>query len=105
MAGFVDGTEAMQQVILKILLTERFDFLIYSWNYGVELKTVVGKSFQVLSSEIKRVIREALLVDSRITDVVDFKIQQIDKRSVNIAFTAETVFGEIPIKRTVTTGV
>lgn len=104
-AGFVDGTEAMQQVILKILLTERFDFLIYSWNYGVELKTVVGKSFQVLSSEIKRVIREALLADSRITDVVDFKIQQIDKSSVNVAFTAETVFGEIPIERTVTTGV
>lgn len=104
-AGFVDGTEAMKQAILKILLTERFDFLIYSWNYGTELKAVVGKSYQVFSSEIKRVIREALLADSRITDVVDFKVQQIDKRSVNVAFTAETVFGAIPIERTVTTSV
>lgn len=104
-AGFVDGTEAMKQAILKILLTERFDFLIYSWNYGVELKTVVGKSFQVLSSEIKRVIREALLADGRITDIADFEIQQIDKRSVNITFTAETVFGAIPIERTVIAGV
>lgn len=104
-AGFVDGAEAMKQAILKILLTERFDFLIYSWNYGTELKTVVGKSFQVFSSEIKRVIREALLADSRITDVVDFKVQQIDKRSVDVAFTAETVFGAIPIERTVTTSV
>ncbi len=95
-AGFVDGAEAMKQAILKILLTERFDFLIYSWNYGTELKTVVGKSYQVFSSEIKRVIREALLADSRITDVVDFKVQQIDKRSVNVAFTAETIFGAIP---------
>lgn len=104
-AGFVDGAEAMKQAILKILLTERFDFLIYSWNYGTELKTVVGKSYQVFSSEIKRVIREALLADSRITDVVDFKVQQIDKRSANVAFTAETVFGAIPIERTVTTSV
>lgn len=103
--GFIDGAEAMKQTILKILLTERFDFLIYSWNYGTELKAVVGKSFQVLSSEIKRVISEALLADSRITDVVDFNVRQIDKRSVDVAFTAETVFGAIPIERTVTTSV
>ena len=51
-AGFVDETEAMKQAILKILLTERFDYLIYSWNYGIELNDIVGKSFQVLSSEI-----------------------------------------------------
>ena len=42
-AGFVDNTEAMEQVIFKILSTERFDFLIYSWNYGTETKSAVGK--------------------------------------------------------------
>lgn len=104
-AGFVDGTEAMKQAILKILLTERFDYLIYSWNYGIELNDIVGKSFQVLSSEIKRVIREALLADSRITDVTDFTVKQIDKRTVHVSFTAETTFGEIPVERRVTTGV
>ena len=35
--GYVDGTEAMRQAILKILLTERFAYLIYSWDYGIEL--------------------------------------------------------------------
>lgn len=104
-AGFVDETEAMKQAILKILLTERFDYLIYSWNYGIELNDIVGKSFQVLSSEIKRVIREALLADSRITDVTDFTVEQIDKRTVHVSFTAETIFGEIPVERRVTTGV
>ena len=103
--GFCDETEAMKQAILKILLTERFDYLIYSWNYGIELNDIVGKSFQVLSSEIKRVIREALLADSRITDVTDFTVEQIDKRTVHVSFTAETIFGEIPVERTVTTGV
>lgn len=104
-AGFVDETEAMKQAILKILLTERFDYLIYSWNYGIELNAVVGKSYQVFTSEIKRVIQEALLADSRITDVTDFEVAQIDKRTARVSFTAETIFGEIPIERTVTTSV
>ena len=100
-AGMVDGVDAMKQVILKILLTERFAYLIYSWNYGIELNAVVGKSYQVFSSEIKRVITEALLADSRITAVTDFKVEQIDKRSARVSFTADTVFGPIEIERTV----
>lgn len=104
-AGFVDETEAMKQAIFKILMTERFSFLIYSWNYGIELNAVVGKSFQVFSSEIKRVIQEALLADSRITGVTDFAVEQIDKRTAHVSFTAETIFGEIPVERTVKTNV
>ena len=104
-AGFVDETEAMKQAIIKILMTERFSYLIYSWDYGTELNAVVGKSYHVFSSEIKRVITEALLADSRITGVTDFKVWQIDKRTARVSFTAETIFGEIPVERTVTTNV
>lgn len=104
-SGFVDNTEAMEQVIFKILSTDRFYFLIYSWNYGTERNAAVGKSFPVFASEIKRVIREALMADSRITDVVDFVVNRIDKRTAEVSFTAETVFGRIDVKRTVTTNV
>lgn len=104
-AGFVDRREAMEQAIFKILETDRFYYLIYSWNYGIETEAVVGKSFQVFTSEIKRVIREALLADSRITDVVDFVVERIDKRTARVTFTAETIFGPIPIERTVKTSV
>ena len=97
--------EAMKQAIYKILQTERFEYLIYSWNYGIELNAVVGKSFQVFASEIKRVIREALLADSRITDVTDFEVAQIDKRTASVKFTAETIFGEIPIESEVNVNV
>ena len=95
----------MKQAIYKILQTERFEYLIYSWNYGIELNSVVGKSFQVFASEIKRVIREALLADSRITDVTDFEVAQIDKRTASVKFTAETIFGEIPIESEVNVNV
>ena len=103
--GLCDETEAMKQAIYKILQTERFEYLIYSWNYGIELNAVVGKSFQVFASEIKRVIREALLADSRITDVTDFEVAQIDKRTASVKFTAETIFGEIPIESEVNVNV
>ena len=81
------------------------EYLIYSWNYGIELNAVVGKSFQVFASEIKRVIREALLADSRITDVTDFEVAQINKRTASVKFTAETIFGEIPIESEVNVNV
>lgn len=31
--GYCDGKDAMKQAIYKILNTERYDYLIYSWNY------------------------------------------------------------------------
>lgn len=95
--GFVDGREAMKQAILKIIQTERFGCLIYSWNYGIELNTVVGKSYPVFTSEIRRVITEALLADARIKEIKDFTVAQIAKRSASVAFTAVTVFGEVDV--------
>lgn len=103
--GFTDETEAMKQAIMKIIETERFRYLIYSWNYGIELTELFGKSWPVVSSEMGRVLREALLADARIDDVLDIVITQIDKRCVFVAFTASTVFGDIPISAEVNTGV
>lgn len=99
--GFTDGREAMQQVILKILLTQRFAYRIYSWNYGTELDALIGKSYPVFESEVRRVIREALLADSRITDLVDFSVEPINKRTAVVKFTAETIFGPLPIQQEV----
>lgn len=103
--GFVDGTDAMKQAILKIIQSERFQYLIYSWNYGIEMNSIAGKSYQVIASEIKRIIREALLEDRRITDVYNFKISQVDKRTMAVEFTASTVFGEVDIETEVSANV
>ena len=97
-SGFIDESEAMKQAIYKILQTERFDYLIYSWNYGVELKALFGKSYPVVENEVKRIIKEALIADSRITDVVDFKVARVDKRTVAVSFTALTIFGDMDIE-------
>ena len=41
--GLTDGIEAMKQVIYKILNTDRYEYLIYSWNYGIELNDLFGE--------------------------------------------------------------
>lgn len=71
--GYVDGLEALKQAIYKILNTERFDYLIYSWNYGVEIKNLIGEHISYVIPELERVIKEALLQDDRIEDVTDFE--------------------------------
>lgn len=96
--GYVDGAEAVAQAIYKILLTERFKHLIYSWNYGVELEALIGKSYSVYESELQRIVKEAVLQDKRINTISNFMMTQSGRNAVSIAFTAETIFGDIPIE-------
>ena len=41
--GYTDGQDAMRQAIYKILSTERYQYAMYSWNYGVELLDLYGE--------------------------------------------------------------
>lgn len=99
--GYADKQEAMQQAIYKILLTERYAYAIYSPNYGIETLDLYGEPVSWVCPELERRIREALLADSRITAVTDFKFDFSVKRSVHCSFTAHTIFGDIEAERTV----
>jgi phage baseplate assembly protein W len=99
--GFVDGLQAMKQVIHKILNTERYDFLIYSWNYGVELTDLIGEQPSFAYPEIKRRIIEALIQDERITGVDEFTFTST-RDAVNVKFTVHTIEGDIDIEKAVT---
>lgn len=39
----MDGMEAVKQAVYKILQTERYKYVIYDWNYGVELEDLLEK--------------------------------------------------------------
>ena len=93
-AGFVDEKEAVKQAIFLILNTERYKFLIYSWNYGVELEELIGTHPDIVEDECERLISEALLQDDRIKAVYDFGFEII-KDSIIVTFTVDTIFGEI----------
>lgn len=102
--GYTDNLEAMKQAIYKILFTERYEYLIYSWNYGIELGDLFGKPKPFVYPELKRRITEALMQDDRITGVNNFAFSS-KKGEVTVTFTVHTVFGDIEAERTVNIGV
>lgn len=92
----------MKQTIYCILNTERFEHLIYSWNYGIELKNLIGESSTYVVPELQRVITEALLQDDRIEEVNNFNFEIIKDKLI-VTFNVITTVGEITIEKVVST--
>lgn len=97
-AGMCDGKEAMKQVIFCILNTERYQYPVYSFRYGVELKDLFGRPADYVMSELKGRITEALIQDDRITSVDNFEFDTYGK-TVEVTFTVHTVFGGVSGKK------
>lgn len=93
-AGFTDELDAVKQAIYLILNTERYQYIIYSWDYGVELLDLYGKPMPYVMSELPRRIKEALVQDDRIEDVVDFEFERNGKK-LHVTFTVVTSVGSI----------
>ena len=98
--GYIDGLDALKQAIYKILNTERYDYLIYSWNYGVEIKNLIGQHMSFVVPELERVIKEALIQDDRIEDVTNFDFS-INGNIVTTKFTVISTEGAVDIEKAV----
>ena len=60
--GKLDGLEAMKQAIFLILQTERFQYAIYSWNYGIELNALLGQTMTpYLQAKVAKAIEDAIV--------------------------------------------
>lgn len=92
--GTIDEVEAVAQAVYLILNTERYEWLIHSWNYGVELHNLIGQPVDFCIPEIERRVREALLQDDRITAVENFEFT-VNKKKVLTIFTVVSIFGAI----------
>lgn len=99
--GVCDNLEAMKQVIYKILNTERYQHIIYSWNYGIELLDLYGEPVTYVLPEVKRRITEALVQDDRINSVDGFEFDVVSKGTVNVSFTVRTIFGDVQEEKVV----
>ncbi len=98
--GHTDGADAMKQAIYLILSTERYQYPVYSWNYGVELMELFGKPVSYVLPELKRRITEALMQDDRVTAVDQFSFET-EGGKVHVTFVAHTVFGEMELEKEV----
>ncbi len=98
--GFTDERDAMKQAIFLMLSIERYEHIIYSWNYGVEFKDLFGQPTSYVASEVKRRIRECLLQDDRINEVDSFEVTT-KKHKVHVTYVAHTIYGDIELEKEV----
>lgn len=99
--GYTDGQEAMKQAIYKILNTERYQYVMYSWNYGIELLDLYGEPVSYVCPELERRITKALTWDDRIQTVDNFEFNISKKGEILVTFTAHTVFGDVVAEKVV----
>lgn len=93
--GYTGGLDAMKQAIFKILQTERYQYVMYSWNYGIETLDLYGEPVSYVCPELERRITEALTWDERIKSVNNFEFNLPRKGVVHASFIAHTIFGDI----------
>ena len=67
----VEGNEAIKVWVYKALLTPRYNYSIYTWDYGSELLDLIGKAYtpSLTKEEAKRLIKEALEINPYILEV------------------------------------
>lgn len=91
--NYVDGLEAIKQTVHKILSTERYAYMIYSWDYGFEVEDLIGEPYNYVILELKDRITEALLQDDRIEELKNFKFNK-NFDSVICSFEVKSIFGD-----------
>ena len=93
----IDNEEAIMQMVMKILYTERYAYVIYSSQYGVELDRLIGQEYDFIISDLERTITEALLADDRILSITDFVTEQVGIDRMIASFTVNSVVGSANI--------
>jgi len=68
--------------------------VIFSFDYGVETKSLEGRSFDLIQRELQSAIEDALSVDDRISGVGDFTFTK-NKDKMTAAFTVTSGNGSV----------
>ena len=89
-----DDGKLMKQALDIRLRLERFAFPIFTERAGMMTVDLPGRDLGIIVSELKKRIEACLKVDDRVISISDFKYEQIDKESILVTFTANTLYGD-----------
>lgn len=94
----VTGKEAVLVWAWKALQIQRYRYEIYTWDYGSEIESLIGQAFteELKQSEAIRYVKECLLVNPYITDVVNITVS-FTNDIMKLECTLETVYGEVEL--------
>ena len=94
----LEGNEALRVWIHRALKIDRFQYEIYSWNFGSEISDLVGKEYTpaLTQSEIKRYIEEALSTNPYIKEV---KVQETSFKdnTLSVKLTVNSTYGNMEV--------
>lgn len=92
----VAGAEAVRVWAWNALKTVRYRWEMFSFQYGCELKRLVGQPFaaETKRAEAARYIQEALLASPYITQV-DVDGLELEGSRLTAAVTITTIYGEV----------
>ena len=94
----LEDKAALRMWIYKALLTKRYIYPIYSWDYGQDLEELIGQGYEYdyIKSEVERRIQECLMINEHIKGCSNFNIS-LNNDTLQISFTVNTTFGEVAI--------
>ena len=95
-AGVVDGMEALKQSIYKALSTEQYEYPIYSFQYGIAWKQLIGEDRSYVRAELRRMVEELLMRDDRIRSVDGFEFS-FSGDSCHCSFNVSSIYGDIRV--------
>ena len=97
--GSVDGLAAVIQAYAKMFDTERFAWVIYTQDYGVEFENLIGHDMAFAQTVIGTRIREALLSDDRTVSIDELDIQVVDKENLSVYLRVTTTEGVVTLRK------
>lgn len=92
--GMDDGKNAMRQAIEIALSVERFQWGIYSANFGADFTGIIGRDTGYAAAVLEKRIRDALSVDNRVLGISNFSYTA-SGGILTADITIRTVFGDI----------
>lgn len=102
--GMIDELDAIKQAIYCVLRTERYQYEMYSEDYGCEIQDLIGQPVPLIFVNLQDNIRDALLTDERILAVDHFQFEEVGRGAVAVSFVVETEIGDIEIEEVMLNG-
>lgn len=91
--GMIDETRAREQAIMKIIMTEAEEYLIYDYDYGCALVDLIGEQPPLVQSDIKDAIETGILSDDRF-ESVEFTNEKLERGRLTLSLTVTCTDGE-----------
>ena len=95
----VEKNEAIKVWVMHALRVERYRYLAYFDDYGIELEPFVGTgpNDKERSSELLQYIKEGMLVNTYIVDVIALSTE-LDHKTITMKLNLETVYGSTSVR-------